>query len=131
MDHLYHMYESPYQSVCMAGSQVLPLLTRNSGLKCHLDIRFLRREGPGNIVGEDGDLDNRLKVLFDGLRAPHCDDEIDMRQPLPPVLYCLLEDDSLITKFTIEAQTLLDPVGQDKSQTYVELHVSVHVKATR
>jgi len=52
-----------------------PLITRSMELFCQLDIQFLRRERPGALI-HGGDLDNRLKTLFDGLRIPLAEDEV-------------------------------------------------------
>ncbi len=45
-------------------------------LVCDLDILFLRRENPGHLVSGGGDIDNRIKVLFDALRVPQDDNEV-------------------------------------------------------
>jgi len=50
--------------------QFFPLTRASLGLVCDLNILFLRPGDPGSLIGEGGDLDNRLKVLFDGLRMP-------------------------------------------------------------
>jgi len=76
---------------------------------CSLDILFLRHEPPGAIV-HGGDIDNRLKILFDGLRVPHDGSEI----PVPPEhdeqpMYCLLRDDSLISDVKVTTDLLLRP----------------------
>jgi hypothetical protein len=72
---------------------------------CELDVLFLRREPPGGVVNFGGDLDNRLKVLFDALRMP------DKSSELPPdavaresekPFACLLESDKLITGFRVD-----------------------------
>lgn len=125
--------EGPHQYMELRGARYRPVMTRLNGLRCHLDIKFLRPGEAGAIVRHDGDLDNRLKVLFDALRLPHSESEIDPAPPTPPDVYCLLEDDALITKFSIEAQTLLEPDDEDASrpQTYVELHLAVHLIATK
>jgi hypothetical protein len=45
-----------------------PLITERNYNGCSLDVLFLRRDIPGGIVRHGGDIDNRLKVLFDALR---------------------------------------------------------------
>jgi hypothetical protein len=47
----------------------LPIVREDLHLVCDLDILFLRRENPGSLISGGGDLDNRLKVLFDALRT--------------------------------------------------------------
>lgn len=52
------------------GFNWLPLVREELGIAAALDILFLRRDAPGKIIGGGGDIDNRLKVLFDALRKP-------------------------------------------------------------
>jgi len=54
----------------LGGFHFVPLISRPHELACSLDILFLRRGRPGAIV-HGGDIDNRLKTLFDALRMPH------------------------------------------------------------
>lgn len=54
----------------------LYLIGEKHGLACALDILFLRRDNAGGLITHRGDLDNRLKTLFDALRAPHEIDEL-------------------------------------------------------
>jgi len=80
------------------------------GLVCRLDILFLRRSPPGEIVKHGGDLDNRLKTLFDALRVP--DSIGDNWQPEgseTPLFFCLLKDDALITEVNVSTDMLLEP----------------------
>lgn len=97
-------------------------------LTAELDILFLRREFPGTVILRGGDLDNRLKTLLDALRIPKTPQEIPEdyhpRDDEAP-LFCLLEDDSLVTSLTISASILLDPTVQDSD---VHLVMHVHVK---
>ena len=54
----------------------VPLIRSNIFLHCELDVLFLRRGNPGSII-KDGDIDNRLLTLADGLRLPKGEKEID------------------------------------------------------
>src|SRR2546428_2812835 len=47
------------------GFRFLPLVSDWFMAACALDILFLRRDGPGSLIKSGGDIDNRLKVLFD------------------------------------------------------------------
>ena len=58
------------------GFRWSPLIDERYGLACALDILFLRRDEPGNVIKSGGDIDNRLKVLFDALRTPANQSEI-------------------------------------------------------
>ena len=95
---------------CRGGRYFCPLIANDSGGACGLDILFLRRDHPGNIIRSGGDVDNRIKVLFDALRMPATDDEIDgnLESDDDP-FFCLLEDDRLITDVRVTTDRLLMP----------------------
>jgi hypothetical protein len=76
-----------------------------------LDILFLRPEASGQIIQTGGDIDNRLKTLFDGLRRPMLANEIsknDFPFPEETPFHCLLSDDALISKVTVATDQLPD-----------------------
>ena len=50
-----------------AGFRFVPLITKETCLRCSLDILLLRREQPGRIYMK-GDIDGRVKTIFDALR---------------------------------------------------------------
>ena len=105
-----------------------PLLAKDCAT-CDLDIKWLTRGTPGRLL-VDGDLDNRLKTLFDALRWPRQPDE------LPPgalpgdekTFHVLLEDDSQITSFRVRSEALLLPKPEGEPQGYAELYIEVGVK---
>lgn len=75
-----------------------------------LDILLLRPERSGNIVTAGGDIDNRLKTLFDALTRPvHNQDMPSAWKPNQDEnpLHCLLEDDGLITSVSVRTGRLL------------------------
>jgi len=77
-----------------------------------------------------GDLDNRLKLLFDALRIPKDASELDNSQPeqgSDGILYCLLEDDRLITRLTIGSKRMLAPDSAEVN--YVDLDIDVSLTA--
>jgi hypothetical protein len=116
--------------VPLKGFRFVPIVTRFHELSCGLDIEFLRREKPGDIVS-GGDLDNRLKNLLDALRMPHQLDELKNIEPSAPGerLYCLLEDDALITRWSVATDYLLDPVLEGEKETDVHLRIRVSVES--
>jgi len=94
------------------GRHFAPFVTERSGAACGLEILFLRRDNPGDLIKSGGgDIDNRIKVLFDALRMPQTCDEIDgdPKDDDDP-FYCLLEDDRLITEVKITTDRLLTAV---------------------
>ena len=112
------------------GYNFVPLITEDLALVCSIDILFLRPNIPGTIV-KSGDLDNRLKTLFDALRMPSQKGELGgFDTPLPDEkpFYCLLEDDGLITHISVTTDTLLQPIGANFLPTDARLIISVKIK---
>ena len=95
------------------GWRFVPLVTEFFKVRCSIQILLLRPDLPGSII-RSGDIDNRLKTLFDALRLPQSVDELGgadapSTEELP--LYCLLEDDRLIDHVSVETDVLLQPVS--------------------
>jgi hypothetical protein len=109
------------------GYRFVPLINKKIGIACSLDILFLRRDGPGNLIESGGDIDNRLKVLFDGLRIPQYNSEVERFPPQEGEnpFFCLLEDDELITEVKVTTDRLLIPM--EKDEHVHDIHLVVHV----
>ncbi len=113
----------------------VPLATKSLHLVCQLDITFLRREEPGHLVRHGGDIDNRLKVLFDSLRVPNFEQVTKLAPSVDEnPLYCLLEDDAMITGFRVTSERLLEPAQLlpapvTTSDTTNESHVNLLITA--
>ena len=106
----------------------VPLATKKFDLVCDLDILFLRAEPPGSLfINNAGDLDNRLKLLFDALRVPKADELPTIAQPSPDQhpFFCLLQDDSQISGVRLESERLLD---EPEKGSRVQLVVRVTMK---
>ena len=99
------------------------------GMVCELDIKLLRPEPPGQIVTQAGDLDNRLKTLFDSLCIPPHENQIpegDIPAENESPLFCLLEDDNLISKVTIGTDTFWeDAVSPSQVVLLIEAKVEI------
>jgi hypothetical protein len=95
-----------------------------------LDILVLRPSEPGDLFNHGGDIDNRLKTLFDALRIPSEPEipEIDVGESDENPFFVLLEDDALVTGFSVATDRLLTT---SESKNYVEIVVHVTVKKTR
>jgi len=108
----------------------VPVVTTKLDLVAQIEIVMLRPEEPGAIITKGGDLDNRLKTLFDALRKPK-----DLRELpgnyIPPsteeLIYCLLEDDALITGVAMITDRLLEYSSEDE----VVLLIRVQVRGAR
>jgi hypothetical protein len=110
------------------GFRFLPLMNDYFGsLGCALDILFLRRDQPGDLIKYGGDIDNRIKVLFDALRMPDTQ-ELDGQNPdqHEDPFSCLLQDDKQITEVNITTDRLLTP--QTAGEDINDVHLTIHVK---
>jgi hypothetical protein len=107
------------------GFTFAPLVSQRVHLVAELDVQVLWPQAPGAIITSGGDIDNRLKTLLDALKMP------SEPTALPPGVgpqlgeepfFCLLEDDSLVTKLAVDTARLLEPTG---STSEVELWIRV------
>lgn len=110
------------------GRKFVPLVRESFALNCGLKITFLRKEEPGRLY-QGGDMDNRLKTLFDALAVPSADQVVKTNADPNEIIYCVLEDDRLISGLNVETHRLL--TKPDVPQTYVQLLIEVEVRLTQ
>lgn len=108
-----------------------PLICAEMNAIAELRVTLLRPEAPGHLLTQGGDIDNRMKTLFDALTMPrHANALADGVQPMSdekPYFFCLLEDDNLVTALSIETHQLLEPVAD---QSEVDVQVAVITRVT-
>jgi hypothetical protein len=111
----------------ISGNIFASLVHPHLYLYAELEILVLKPENPGALITHSGDIDNQLKTLFDALRRPVDTNEIPNGWS-PSVdelaLHCLLDDDKLITRVSVETDRLLIP-GADPKDVQVTIRVSV------
>ena len=109
------------------GGRFVPLINEVGRFTCSLDILFLRRDNPGNLIQSGGDIDNRIKVLLDGLRMPTKVEEFGgfPIEPDEDPFFCLLEEDRLITSVSVTTDRLIIPKKSDESINDVLLVIHV------
>ena len=115
------------------GYRFVPLITRSLNVVCSIDVLFLRNGPPGAVISA-GDVDNRLKTLFDALTMPQSASQLgDYKEPADDEdpFFCLLEDDSLITRASVETDTLLEPIGDIPIENTARVIVTVRTKLLR
>jgi hypothetical protein len=105
----------------------IPLVTKDLNLICGLDVLFLRPDPPGSLVWR-GDVDNRIKTLIDALKIPDDNEDYHLRTPLADEqpMYCLLQDDRLVTKLSVETDQLLDAISEKEDR--VKLIITVRLR---
>jgi hypothetical protein len=126
--------EAMIQTFTRFGIKFLPLVSKQyCDLACSLDILFLRRDDPGNLIKSGGDIDNRIKVLLDALRVPQDAEEVSGFTPTADQipLYCLLEDDRLVTGINITTDRLLTAVPEGGHENDVHLIIKVQTQLLR
>lgn len=110
----------------------VPLVTNEMNVVAELSIVLLRPEAPGKLITQGGDIDNRVKTLFDALTMPrHQNALLASAVPKPeqtPFFFCLLEDDNLVTSVSVKTEQLLEPVSD---LSVVEVYIEVTTKVTR
>lgn len=115
------------------GYNFVPLATQDLELLCDINVLFLRRGEPGALI-RTGDLDNRMKTLFDALSMPKEAGQLgrfntpsDGENPF----FCLLEDDAVITKAAVESDVLLQPVSDPPNDNDARVIVTVRLWPAR
>ena len=111
------------EPIIKGGRKFMPLVRNSFALRCGLSILFLRREPPGKVY-QGGDIDNRLKTLFDALSVPNPEQIVDDRTVEDPI-YCLLEDDSLISRIDVDTRQLLSRPNGSKHDVHLVIEVDV------
>lgn len=108
-----------------------PLITNEMNVVAELSLTLLRPEPPGHLITQGGDIDNRLKTLFDALTMPRHANALP-KESSPndgeTPFFCLLEDDNLITAVAVRTEQLLEP---NIDSSYVDLFINVTTNVTR
>jgi hypothetical protein len=110
------------------GYKLIPLVTRDMVLRCSIDILLLRPEEPRYVLNS-GDLDAKVKTIFDALRIPDNLSETGGQAPQPDEtpFYCLLADDKLISSLSVTTDKLL-VLPTEREVKPNDAFVIVHVK---
>lgn len=114
------------EPIARGTQRFMPLVRKSLDLNCELNIIFLRKEDPGALLLQAGDLDNRIKLLFDALKVPSVD-AVNSRPQKQDTTYCLMEEDSLIYRFEVDSDRLLFPETEKREEVYLIIEVIVRV----
>lgn len=119
-----------FPPIRVRGNDFVPIVRHGLRTMCRLDILFLRKGEPPGKVYQGGDIDNRIKTLFDGLRMPTKGD------PLPPEganrawpMRTLLENDDLITGFSVRSERLLSTAPASKHWVSLVIDVDIRISS--
>jgi hypothetical protein len=117
------------------GYKFVPLVSNHLGLTCGLDILLLQKD-KATPIRQSGDIDNRLKTLFDALQVPQNCKEIEGSPEADevPYFFCLTENDCLITDVRVAVDKWLEPYtppagpGASHPENFVHLVMTVEVR---
>jgi hypothetical protein len=109
---LIELVRTEYSANCRGanGYEWVPLILKNYAVSCELDILLLfRGMKPGPL--DNGDVDNRVKTVVDALRQPDPQTVQHLRPPRvnESPFFVLLQDDSIVSRLTVETDTLYSP----------------------
>jgi hypothetical protein len=117
------------EPIAAGGRTFLPLVRNSLALQCGLKILFLRKEEPGRVY-QGGDLDNRLKTLFDALSVPK-PEQVGSDDTIADPIFCLLEDDDLIRRIDVDTQRLLSRPNASVHDVHLVIEVDVRPTESR
>jgi len=107
------VFRSPDCRVKRHGTSFLPVVSSALKLRARVDITWFRPENVGRVI-QTGDIDNRLKTLFDAMQIPPHANQFPpggiAGSPESPFC-CLLEDDSLISGLNVDTRRMLKPAS--------------------
>ena len=106
-----------------------PLVTTENNLLCELSILLLR-PNDGKSVIQGGDIDGRVKTIFDSLCIPENGDVLSKFPMHKGVFYTLLSDDTLISKVSVETDELL-LLDQHRSNSDSDAQLLIEVNTRR
>jgi len=109
------------------GAWFRPLVRKTYALHCGLKVIFLRKEPPGKVY-QGGDFDGRIKTLVDALAMPQHDTQVLGKNTEREAIYCLMEDDSMVSGFEVESERLLGDQNSDPS--FVRLNIQVDIRVS-
>jgi Endodeoxyribonuclease RusA. len=93
-----------------------------------VNITILVPHDLGRMVQNGGDIDNRIKTLFDALRVPAVASEIpasDAFEYGTSGMYCLLQDDKLINRVSIRSYRDHAPIDGDSVRCLIEVETKI------
>jgi len=93
-----------------------------------LNLIILVPNEVGQIISSGGDIDNRIKTLFDALRIPAADSEIpgsDNFDYSQGGMYCLLQDDKLINRVSIRSYRDHSSADESAARCLIEVETKI------
>ena len=117
-----HMYSD------IGGKRFWFLVSEGYKTIVDLNISIVLPHPVGAIVSNGGDIDNRIKTLFDALRIPAVATEIPSNDSFMygnEGMFCLLQDDKLINRVSIVSYQDHEPVDADSVRCFIEVRTKI------
>lgn len=123
--------ENPFSVIKRVGGfRFAPLVCDELKLVAELSILLLRPIHTGAVIDKGGDIDNRLKTLFDALRYPNATKELppnDSPGEGEDPFFCLLDDDARI----VDVRVIADRYLKAPSRDHVMMTMRVRTRPTQ
>lgn len=109
------------------GKRYWFLISEHLATVVDLNITILVPHEVGKIVQNGGDIDNRIKTLFDAMRVPAVESEIPQKDTFDysSGMYCLLQDDKLINRVSIRSYRDHAPLDGDSVRCLIEVETKI------
>lgn len=110
------------------GKRYWFLIAEDLATVVDLSITILVPHAVGRIIQNGGDIDNRVKTLFDALRVPAVASEVPSSDSFDygsGGMYCLLEDDKLINRISIRSYRDHAPLDGDSVRCLIEVETKI------
>ena len=105
------------ESVKRSEFRFIPLLTEGT---VELEVTLLRPGPLGYIISGGGDIDNRLKTVFDALQIP---DENQVKNLMssykPDPFHCVMRDDKMVSHVSVKTAQFLEVPDNSKEVVLV------------
>lgn len=122
-----HLYDDCLTLLPVGDKAYMPLVRQSLDLNCELQILFLRQDDPGALISQGGDLDGRIKTLLDALRVPTREEQDRAEAFGEDHLFCLMENDTLISRLDIDTDRLLFPQTDKENEVHLVIEVTLNV----
>jgi hypothetical protein len=124
--------ESLASNFARNGYRFVPLVIESFMTLCKVEILFLRPDLPGGLL-ESGDIDNRIKTIFDALRMPKDRAELggyDKPGSDDDPFFVLLEDDKLIDSVSVTTGLMLEALEGDQfERNHARLFITITTRS--
>lgn len=111
------------------GIKWVPAITEELYLTCGIEILYLRPGARGGAM-QSGDIDSRIKTIFDALGMPRSGGGLPDEDKGDEPIYTLVKDDSLFSHVSVETDELLRPTTAKAGKNDSHVIITVNIQPT-